>query len=168
MTTGEAADVTVAAGLLRLSFLVQGVFARASDRHELTPAQAKLLCILADRPRGMAELAVLLGVEKAAVTGLVDRVERRGLAERSPVPDDRRALRVAVTGPGRRAAAAFHHEVSAELDGIVAGLPAAERERFRGTLARIIEACGAPPVPAAAWPWSRTAADPGRGVTGPA
>ena len=53
MTTGEAADVSVAAGLLRLSFLVQGVFARASERHDLTPAQARLLCILAGGPRGM-------------------------------------------------------------------------------------------------------------------
>src|SRR5260370_37768018 len=83
MTTGEAADASVAAGLLRLSFLVQGVFARASERHDLTPAQARLLCILAGRPRGMAELAGLLRVEEGAVTVLVDRVERRGLAERA-------------------------------------------------------------------------------------
>jgi DNA-binding MarR family transcriptional regulator len=153
MTTGEAADVSVAAGLLRLSFLVQGVFARASERHDLTPAQARLLCILAGGPRGMAEVAGLLGVEKAAVTGLVDRVERRGLAERTVVPGDRRALRVAVTGAGRRAAAAFHGEVSAELDEIVTGLPPAERERFGRSLARIIDACGAAPVfPATAWP----------------
>ena len=153
MTTGEAADVSVAAGLLRLSFLVQAVFARASERHDLTPAQARLLCILAGRPRGMAELAGLLGVEKAAVTGLVDRVERRGLAERTVVPGDRRALRVAATGAGRRAAAAFHGEVSAELDEIVTELPPAERERFGRSLARIIDACGAAPVfPATAWP----------------
>src|SRR5260370_42511984 len=67
MTTGEAADVPVAAGLLRLSFLVQGVFARASARHDLTPAQARALCILAGRPRGVGELAGPLGVAQRAV-----------------------------------------------------------------------------------------------------
>ncbi len=141
-----AGGVCVSAGLLRLSFLVQGVFARSSDRHDLTPVQARLLCLLADRPRGMVELAGLLGVEKAAITGLVDRVERRGLAERTVVPGDRRAWRVAVTEPGRRAAAAFHGEVSAELDKIAAALPLAERERFGRSLARIIDACDAAPA----------------------
>ncbi len=162
MTSGEVAGVSAAAGLLRLSFLVQGVFARASERHDLTSAQARLLCILADRSRGMAELAGLLGVEKAAVTGLVDRVERRGLAERTVVPGDRRALRVGVTEPGRRAAAAFHGEVSAELDEIVAELPPAERERFRRSVSRIIDARGAPPVtPAAVWPDAPSCSGPG-------
>jgi DNA-binding MarR family transcriptional regulator len=32
----------------------------------------------------MGDLAQCFGVEKAALTGLVDRVERRGLATRSP------------------------------------------------------------------------------------
>jgi DNA-binding MarR family transcriptional regulator len=45
----------------------------------------------------MTELARCCGVEKAALTGLVDRAERRGLAERTPVPGDRRALRVTLT-----------------------------------------------------------------------
>ena len=45
----------------------------------------------ASQPR-MAELAHCFGVEKAVLTGLMDRAERRGLAQRSPVPGDRRAL----------------------------------------------------------------------------
>src|SRR6266498_4937683 len=77
--------------LVQLSRLVQGAFARIADRHHLTPVQARLLCVLARGPRGMTDLARCCGVEKAALTGLVDRAERRGLAERAPVPGDRRA-----------------------------------------------------------------------------
>ncbi|GAB3420148.1 MarR family winged helix-turn-helix transcriptional regulator [Flindersiella endophytica] len=132
----------VAAGLVQLSYVVQAVYARVAARHELTPVQAKLLCILMGGPRGMAELAQFLGVEKAALTGLVDRVERRGLAKRSAVPGDRRALSVTLTDAGSRAIAAFHSEMSAELSGLVAPLPADQRESFGRTMAEILAFCG--------------------------
>jgi DNA-binding MarR family transcriptional regulator len=144
MSVGEDEAPGVAAELIRLAFLVQAAFARTSERHGLTPVQARLLCVLAGGPRGMAELAGILGVEKAALTGLVDRVERRGLAERTAVPGDRRALRVTLTGAGQQAAAAFHHAVSAELDELAAALPAAERARFGASLARLTAAHGTP------------------------
>jgi DNA-binding MarR family transcriptional regulator len=132
-----------ATGLLQLSGLVQALYARTSQRHDLTPVQAKLLCILADGPRGMAELAHCFGVEKAALTGLVDRVERRGLAKRTPVPDDRRALHVTLTDAGRRAATAFHREVTRELGQLLSALAPHDREAFRKAVAAIIARCGA-------------------------
>jgi DNA-binding MarR family transcriptional regulator len=135
------ADLDVAAGLVQLTSLVQGIYARIAERHGLTPAQAKLLCVVADGPRGMAELAQSFGVEKAAMTGLVDRVERRGLAARSTVPGDRRALRVTPTDNGRAAAAAFHAEVSAALTRVLAPLAADDREQFRTAIAKIITEC---------------------------
>ena len=133
------ADATT--GLIQLSGLVQGLYARISERHDLTPVQAKLLCIVADGPRGMAELAHCFGVEKAALTGLVDRVERRGLAKRTPVHGDRRALHVTLTDAGRRAAAAFHADVTAELDRLLASLAPSDREHFGRAMAAIIAGC---------------------------
>jgi DNA-binding MarR family transcriptional regulator len=132
-----ADDATI--GLFQLACLVQGTYARVSERHDLTPVQARLLCILADGPRGMAELARCFEVEKAALTGLIDRAERRGLVKRSPVPGDRRALRVTPTDTGRRAAAAFHAEVNAELSHLLAPLAPRDREHFRNTMAEILE-----------------------------
>jgi DNA-binding MarR family transcriptional regulator len=136
---GTEADA--ATGLVQLTSLVQGIYARVSERHDLTPAQARLLCVLLDGPRGMAELAHCFGVEKAALTGLMDRAERRGLAQRSPVPGDRRALQVTLTDAGHRAAAAFHAEVSAELGRLIAPLAPHDREHFRSTMAKIIARC---------------------------
>ncbi|HEX6469003.1 MAG TPA: MarR family transcriptional regulator [Streptosporangiaceae bacterium] len=146
-TAARGGQVDVAAGLLQLTTLVQGIYARVSERHDLTPVQAKLLCVLLDGPRGMAELAQCFGVEKAALTGLMDRAERRGLARRSPVPGDRRALRVTLTDAGHRTAVAFHAEVNAELGRLVATLPPHDREQFSGTMAEIIARCAAPSGP---------------------
>lgn len=137
-----AADqLDAAAGLIQLTSLVQGIYARVSERHDLTPVQAKLLCVLLGGPRGMAELAACFGVEKAALTGLMDRAEKRGLAERSPVPGNRRALQVNLTAAGRRAATAFHAEVGEALNGLVANLSPADREQFRATMAGIVTSC---------------------------
>ena len=129
--------------LLQLSGLVQGLYARISQRHDLTPVQARLLCILVAGPRGMAELAHCFGVEKAALTGLVDRVERRGLAKRTPVRGDRRALQVTLTEGGHQSATAFHDEVTAELEQLLSSLAPRDREQFGQAMAAIIAACGA-------------------------
>ena len=138
---GTGTDADVAGSLVQLTTLVQAIYAHVSERHDLTPVQAKLLCVLLDGPRGMAELAHCFGVEKAALTGLMDRAERRGLARRSPVPGDRRALQVTLTDAGHQAAAAFHAEIGAELSRLISPLSPRDREQFRSTMAEIIARC---------------------------
>ena len=136
----EAGEHPVADGLIRLSVLTQSVFARTAERHGLPAAQARLLCMLAAGPRRMSELAGLLGVERAALTGLADRAERRGLVARTAVPGDRRAVSVALTPEGREVAEGFHRDISEELERLTDVLPPDERERFRRSLARVIMA----------------------------
>jgi len=132
----------VATGLVQLAGLVQDRYARISQRHDLTPVQAKLMCILADGPRGMAELASCFGVEKPALTGLVDRVERRGLARRTPVPEDRRVLHVTLTDAGRRAGTAFHRDVTTELGHLLSALSSHDQQAFQTAVAAIVARCG--------------------------
>ena len=136
----EADAHPVADGLIRLSALTQSVFTRTAERHGLPAAQARLLCMLAAGPRRMSELAELLGIEKAALTGLADRAERRGLVARTAVPGDRRAVSVALTPQGREVAEGFHRDVSASLGQLTDVLPPDERERFRRSLARVTRA----------------------------
>ena len=138
--------------LIQLSRIVQDIHARTSQRHGLPPVQAKLLCVLASGPRGMAELAQCFGVERAALTGLVDRAERRGFVSRSPVKGDRRALHVTLTSSGRRAAAAFHADASAELNRLLSPLAPNEGDEFRIALAKIIASHAQPPAPAQVGP----------------
>jgi DNA-binding MarR family transcriptional regulator len=124
-------------GLIQLSHLVQAAFTRVAALHDLTPVQGRLLCVLAQAPRGMAELARAFGVERAALTGLIDRAERRGLVERRAVPGDRRAVRVSLTHDGSRTAAGFHAAATAELLRLLDPLAPAERAAFRAALATI-------------------------------
>ena len=123
---------------MQLSRLIQDRFARVAGRHDLTPVQARLLCVLAaGGPITMAELARCLGVEKAGLTGLVDRAERNDLVARSAVPGDRRALLVSLTQTGAGAAAAFHAEVTVELEQLLLPLGSRDRQRFQSALQTI-------------------------------
>lgn len=49
----------------------------------------------------MTQISRLMGHSTAAATGLVDRLEKLGLAERSHASDDRRKVEVAITPKGR-------------------------------------------------------------------
>ena len=135
-----------ALALIALSGLVQGTFTRVAEGHDLTPVQARLLCVLAERPRGMAELARVFGVGKANLTGLIDRAAQRGLVERSVVPGDRRAVHVVLTEDGRRSALAFHRQVTEELAAVLAPLTPAARTAFRTTVTTVTHAAGHPGV----------------------
>jgi DNA-binding MarR family transcriptional regulator len=57
------------------------------------------------------------------------------------VPGDRRALQATLTEAGRRAAAAFHADVGAELSRLIAPMAPAEREDFGAAMAQIIARC---------------------------
>jgi DNA-binding MarR family transcriptional regulator len=131
-----------ATALIQLSGLVQETFVRIADRHDLTPVQGRLLCVLAEKPRGMAELARIFGVGKANLTGLIDRAAHRGLVERSLVPNDRRAVHVVLTDDGRHAAHAFHQDVTSELAGFLAALKPEARAAFRDAATTVTHTAG--------------------------
>ena len=131
-----------AMALIQLSGLIRETFARVAERHDLTQVQARMLCVLAEKPRGMAELARLFGVGKANLTGLVDRAAQRGLVERAIVPSDRRAVQVVLTDDGRRSAHAFHQDATGELAALLAPLTPQARAGFREAAIAIANAVG--------------------------
>nr|WP_207929076.1 MarR family winged helix-turn-helix transcriptional regulator [Actinomadura sp. 6K520] len=53
-------------------------------------------------PAPMRQLAARLRCDASHVTGIVDGLERRGLVERRPAPDDRRVKHLVPTGEGER------------------------------------------------------------------
>jgi DNA-binding MarR family transcriptional regulator len=128
----------LAVALVRLTHLVQHLFADVARCYELTPQQAQLLCLLVDGPVGMAELGRLLRLEKSSLTGLVDRAERRGLVARARDSRDRRACRIELTDHGADLAVRAHQGVTDRLDEATAELPTAERELLTSVIARIV------------------------------
>ncbi len=127
-----------ASGLVRLTFLVQNLYADVGRGLDLTAAQAQMLCSLADRSVGMAELSGMLCLERSSLTGLVDRAQQRGLVVRENDPHDRRAVKVALTPEGSKALHRFHDQLTQQLDKLLADLPVAERDRFAKTLSRVV------------------------------
>jgi DNA-binding MarR family transcriptional regulator len=57
---------------------------------------------LSSGPRTPAELAGAAGVTRATMTGLVDTLERDGLVNRIPDPEDRRMMSVVLTAKAKR------------------------------------------------------------------
>lgn len=67
----------------------------------LTPAQCHVLRLLEPGAAvSMRHLAERLGCDASNVTGLVDRLEARGLMERRPAERDRRVKKLALTATG--------------------------------------------------------------------
>ena len=64
----------------------------------------------------MSRLADLLDVSFSNATGLIDRMEERGLVERIRVPEDRRVVLVRASAAGRSASRWIWRRVSASWD----------------------------------------------------
>lgn len=82
-------------------------YEHAAAEHSLTGTQARVLSLLAVGPQPMRKIANCLKCEPSNVTGIVDRLESRGLVERRPDPDDRRVKLAAATEEGARTAEAL-------------------------------------------------------------
>ncbi|AVZ72833.1 MarR family transcriptional regulator [Streptomyces lunaelactis] len=76
-------------------------YEQAAAKHSLTGAQARVLSLLTLEPTPMRRIAQKLKCEPSNVTGIIDRLEARGLVERRPDPNDRRVKLAAPTEDGR-------------------------------------------------------------------
>lgn len=104
--------------LLRAADVVWNASHALFARWELSPSQFNILNLLTDQPAGLTqtELSRALIMHRSNVTGLVDRLERRGLLARHATAGDRRAWRVRLTPAGRRVMNAIlpHYYAAAE------------------------------------------------------
>ncbi|RHA40709.1 MarR family winged helix-turn-helix transcriptional regulator [Cellulomonas rhizosphaerae] len=138
-----APDATVDA-LVQLSFAVQRILATVGAERELSVVQMRLLGIVRDRRIGMAELGLHLGLDKSSVTGLVTRAERRGLVQRSPSPDDGRAVHVTLTPLGRDWTEQGAAEVGAAIGELTARLDADQRALLTSLAASLVSGRATP------------------------
>jgi DNA-binding MarR family transcriptional regulator len=77
------------------------LFAMAQE-FELAPQQMIALRMLGSGPRKMSELANALFCDNSNVTGIVDRLEERGLVSREAAKGDRRVKLLVLTKEGER------------------------------------------------------------------
>jgi DNA-binding MarR family transcriptional regulator len=79
-------------------------------------------------PQRITELAAWESIAQPSMTALVGRLEAQGLVTRGDDPDDRRAVRVAVTADGETLLAGRRRARAAVLDQRIATLDPTERE----------------------------------------
>jgi len=70
--------------------------------HGVTPGQyAVLRCLWDENGQTARKLADRLSLDGSTITGILDRMEQKGLIEKQSDPRDRRALQVMLTDTGR-------------------------------------------------------------------
>jgi MarR family transcriptional regulator, organic hydroperoxide resistance regulator len=110
----------------------------ALEQLDLTFMQAHVLRLLdPTKPRPMGELAEMLKCDASNITGIVDRLEARGLVARGSAPGDRRVKALAPTPAGL----AMRERVLASMQtppAAIDALPTADKRALRDILRRAV------------------------------
>jgi MarR family transcriptional regulator, organic hydroperoxide resistance regulator len=118
----QRTKVGVALGALGLSF----------------PQAHALRMLDPEEPMPMSALAERLFCDASNVTGIVDRLEARGLVERRSAEGDRRVKALAITAAGVELRGEVM-EIMSEPPDAIAALPQADQRALRDILARAVE-----------------------------
>ena len=105
----------------------------------LSPSQFNVLNLLADQPGGLSqtELGRLLIMHRSNVTGLVDRLEQRGLLRRRDAAGDRRAYCVMLTPAGRKLVGQITPEYLRMAEKVWGNFPASQARQLTSDLEQI-------------------------------
>ena len=125
--------------LVRLFFAQRATLPVRVGDLELSAAQCHVLHLIdPERPMPMGRLAHTLACDRSNVTGLVDRLEARGLIERQPSAADRRVKVLVLTPSGVRVRAVLVERMTA-APAALDRLSGREREMLVRLLRRLLE-----------------------------
>src|SRR3954463_8043349 len=113
------------------------MFAMAQE-FDLAPQQMNALRMLGAGPRKMSELAQALFCDNSNVTGIVDRLEERGLVPREAAEGDRRVKLLVLTKEGERMRVEIPKRM-AEPPAPIASLSEKDQRALRDILQRAVE-----------------------------
>ena len=122
--------------LMKFFFAQREHLPSSEGEFDLSPIQCHVLHLIEPgRPLPMSRLAETLSCDASNVTGLVDRLESRGLVRRQPSPEDRRVKALQLTPRGARMRAQLLRRMARR------SLPLSSLSRDkRRTLVKILEA----------------------------
>lgn len=107
---------------------------------DLTASEINALGNLADGVgRTVSELCAAVGTRPATLTGILDRLERRGLIARGPRPGDRRTVLIELTDDGEQVASLIRRTLLDLEKRALAGLPADALAGARAVLRALTE-----------------------------
>ena len=127
--TNDTLDV-----ITRLNRWAQSAMLQDQIKGELSLRQLSALYIIEHEPTTPGQLARRLMVTPAVVTGLIDRLERRGFVRRESESDDRRRIHLELTEAGREAGASVRHELAGYFSSALGALDDQERDQLSAGL----------------------------------
>ncbi|MEV4430496.1 MarR family winged helix-turn-helix transcriptional regulator [Streptomyces sp. R-07] len=95
-----------------------GDFTVAAASENLTASQGKALTVLRRGPAAMRALAETMTCDASNMTGIIDRLEKRGLVRREAGAFDRRVKNVILTAEGERVTDAIRAKMRTTQDGL--------------------------------------------------
>lgn len=110
------------------------------QQHQITGPQ--LICLLAigeSEPVTQSLIARQIHLSLSTVNGILDRLESRGLVRRERSVEDRRLVRLTLTGPGRALVASAPSPLQDTLAQALNELPEIEQATLAASLDRIVE-----------------------------
>jgi DNA-binding MarR family transcriptional regulator len=114
-------------------------FLAVASEFDLSPPQVRALGVLdPERPVPMSELAEALHCDNSNVTGIVDRLEDRGLVERRSATHDRRVKMLAVTERGAEVRERLAERLE-QAPGPLARLSPEDQRTLRDIMRRALE-----------------------------
>jgi DNA-binding MarR family transcriptional regulator len=124
--------------LRRLLFTERRRFVDVAAEFQLHPAQAGALMHMdKDSMLPMHQLASLMLCDSSNVTGIVDRLEARGLVSRQPSQEDRRVKYITLTPAGLEVRERMR-EAMAQIPAGIARLSEVDQRLLRDVLARAL------------------------------
>ncbi|WP_063065688.1 MarR family winged helix-turn-helix transcriptional regulator [Nocardia violaceofusca] len=111
-------------------------FTVAAASENLTASQGKTLTVLRRGPAAMRTLAETLACDASNVTGIIDRLAKRGLVRREASATDRRVTNLVITPEGERAVDAIRAKMHQTREGL-SRLGDEDRDRLHTLLERV-------------------------------
>ncbi|MEU6620068.1 MarR family transcriptional regulator [Streptomyces litmocidini] len=137
MTQGPRVDTARLMELLSVSLGVYyGDFTVAAASENLTASQGKALTVLRRGPAAMRALAETMACDASNMTGIIDRLEQRGLVRREADAADRRVKNVILTAEGERVTDAIRAKMHTTREGLES-LDDEDRDALHALLERV-------------------------------
>ena len=125
----------------RLQQIAVAIFLQETEATGVTPVQYAALQTVANAPgTDQRTLARSIGFDTSTIAGVVDRLEARGLLQRSASPEDRRVRLLALTDEGQALLGAAIPGMQRAQARMLAPLPKAERAEFMRMLRVLVTA----------------------------
>ena len=125
----------------RLHQIAVAIFLQETQAHGLTPVQYAALQSVANTPGiDQRTLAGQIGLDTSTIGGVIDRLEARGLMQRSASAEDRRVRLLTATADGRALLSAVVPAMQRAQERMLEPLPKAERAEFMRMLRVLVTA----------------------------